>query len=65
MPLPPKSAVNEISSPTAHTDTDDYIVLHYIINFSDNCFQPDDGQIGNGRNMYLIRYVKIADLVVL
>jgi len=29
--MPPKPVVNEISSPTAYTDTDDYIVLHYII----------------------------------
>ena len=28
---PPKPTVNEISSPTAYTDTDDYIVLHYVI----------------------------------
>jgi len=27
----PKPVVNEISSPTIHTDTDDYNVLHYII----------------------------------
>ena len=27
----PKPVVDDISSPTAHTDTDDYIVLHYII----------------------------------
>jgi len=26
----PKTFVNEISSPTTHTDTDDCIVLHYI-----------------------------------
>ena len=30
--MPPKPAVNEISSPTSYTDTD-YIVLHYIIQF--------------------------------
>jgi hypothetical protein len=31
-PNPPKKpAVNEISSPTAYTHTDDYIVLHYIM----------------------------------
>jgi len=29
--MPLKPAVNEISSPTAYTDNDDYIVLHYII----------------------------------
>ena len=29
------------------------IILYYIIlySFSDNCIQPDDGQIRNGRNM--------------
>jgi len=27
----PEPVVNEISSPTTHTDTDDYIALHYII----------------------------------
>ena len=40
--------VNEISSPPTYTDTDDYILLY---SFSDNCIQPDDGQIRNGRNM--------------
>jgi hypothetical protein len=29
--VPPKPAVNEISSPTTYTDTDDYIVLYYIV----------------------------------
>jgi len=29
----PKPAVNKILSPTAYTDTDDYNVLHYIIQF--------------------------------
>jgi len=48
---PPLPAVNEISYPTAYTDTDDYVVLHYVNSFSDNCIQPDDGQIRNGRNM--------------
>jgi len=33
----PKPVVNEISSPTTYTDTDDCIVI-----------QPDDGQIRNG-----------------
>ena len=46
--MPLKPAVNEISSPTAYTDTDNYFVLY---SFSDNCIQPDDGQIRNGRNM--------------
>jgi len=43
------------------------IILYYIIlySFSDNCIQPDDGQIRNGRNIQLIRYVKIANIVVI
>ena len=52
MPPPPKPVVNEISFPATYTDTDDYIVLYYIIyDFSDNFIQPDDGQIIKGRNM--------------
>jgi len=31
--MPPKPVAKEISSPTLYSDTDDYIVLHYIIWF--------------------------------
>ena len=31
--LAPTPVVNEISSPTTHTDTDDYSIFHYILLF--------------------------------
>jgi len=27
------------------------LALHYIYGFSNNCTQPDEGQVKNGRNM--------------
>ena len=55
--MPPKPFVNEISSPSTYTDT--VVCTYYVMlyRFSDNCIQPVDGQIRNGRNTQLIRYV--------
>ena len=50
-PLSVQVERDEISSPSTCTDTDDCIVLYYVISFSDNCIQPDDDQIRNGPNM--------------
>ena len=44
--MPSNYFVNEISSPSTYTYTDDCTVSYYILYsfFSDNHIQPDDGQ---------------------